>query len=510
MVCVLALAPAGGASASSSPWPGYRKCGSFQARYRIHVYARHVSCHTARRVEKEYWLAPESEKELVGPDSYNGYVRLKRFPGWRCTSGAMAGGCRKGRKEAPYSTYNPRSARGGTHPGAELAAARLSSSIRPCGSLAIDYTPVPGEHYSRMYIKAPHSVRCPRARAIMRRYRDDHGPCVGSGCFRDYPGGWTCNAATPGQWPLIQECRRERLRVFGWVKSTIKGPRRAPRARSALERAAGSAARDLPKMLYPTLDYGSRHGGLLWHRWVKPRSWSDGDDISVRHARWLQWNSQRAVAHVRVVIAGQRGRGRVILSEPGYCPAAHAFGFLRETDRGGPWGRGGTFDVTEECDSARPNTSALLRGRTLRLAPTGLGPVRFGMDSAAAERALGHPISVEDGINGCSFWTLPGVGASGQVIARHGRLSYILLFKRGTATTRGIKVGDGLTRLRHRYRGKLHPGRTASLSYAEQRLFVTQHESGAAYEIEFDIVHGRVAFISAATKHVIETFGECA
>lgn len=132
------------------------------------------------------------------------------------------------------------------------------------------------------------------------------------------------------------------------------------------------------------------------------------------------------------------------------------------------------------------------------------------MDSQAAERALGQAISVEEGINGCSFWTLPGTGTNGQLIARHGRLSYILLFKRGTATTRGIKVGDGLTRLHHRYRGKLHQGRTASLGYAEQRLFVTQREGGAAYEIEFDIVHERVAFISAATKHVIETFGECA
>jgi hypothetical protein len=172
---------------------------------------------------------------------------------------------------------------------------------------------------------------------------------------------------------------------------------------------------------------------------------------------------------------------------------------------------GGTFDVSEECDSQRPmDASTLLRRAALRLSPTGLGPLRFGMDAQAAEQALGRAISVEEGINGCSFWSLPGAGASGQLIARQGHLSYILLFKRGTATSRGIKVGDGLTRLRHRYRGKLHPDRTASLGYAEQRLFVTEHEGGAAYEIEFDIVHGRVAFISAATKHVIETFGECA
>lgn len=85
---------------------GYKGCGSFQARYRIHVYVKHVSCRLALRVQKEYWLAPEDEKELVGPNEYNGYVRLKRFPGWRCTSGAMAGACVKGRKEAAYSTYN--------------------------------------------------------------------------------------------------------------------------------------------------------------------------------------------------------------------------------------------------------------------------------------------------------------------------------------------------------------------------------------------------------------------
>jgi hypothetical protein len=89
-----------------TPPPGYRGCGSFQARYTIHVLAKHVSCRKARQIQREYWLAPESEKELVGPDEYNGYIRLKRFPGWRCTSGAMAGDCVKGSKEAGYSTYN--------------------------------------------------------------------------------------------------------------------------------------------------------------------------------------------------------------------------------------------------------------------------------------------------------------------------------------------------------------------------------------------------------------------
>ncbi len=92
--------------------PGFSRCGSFKAQrvLTIHVQAQHVSCRVAMKVQREYWLGPESEKELVGPDEYNGYVRLKRFPGWRCTSGAGAGNCAKGRKDAFYSTLDERGA----------------------------------------------------------------------------------------------------------------------------------------------------------------------------------------------------------------------------------------------------------------------------------------------------------------------------------------------------------------------------------------------------------------
>jgi len=132
------------------------------------------------------------------------------------------------------------------------------------------------------------------------------------------------------------------------------------------------------------------------------------------------------------------------------------------------------------------------------------------MNVSEADRALGAPIAVEEGINGCDFWTLPGMPTGNQLVALHSRLAYALLFKRGTPTTRGIKVGDSLNRLRHRYRGNLHRGRTASLGYADRRLFVTKHDHGTTYEIEFDVTSGSVAFISAGTRHVIETFGECA
>jgi len=142
-----------------------------------------------------------------------------------------------------------------------------------------------------------------------------------------------------------------------------------------------------------------------------------------------------------------------------------------------------------------------------RLSPEGFGPVHFGMNIHQAEAALGDPIEVDPGINGCSFWTLPG-DLSGTAFG--GRLGYILLSEPGPRTTRNIEVGDGLARLRHRYRGRLHKGRSASLGAADLRLFNSESGGGAVYELEFNIVGGKVAFISAGTRHTIETFGECA
>ena len=83
------------------------------------------------------------------------------------------------------------------HPHHRRARFRKEAAYSTCRSIAIDYTPTPGEHYSRMYIKAPPSIHCPRARSHMRRHRDDHRPCDDSSCNR----------------------------VLGFVKSKIKGPR---------------------------------------------------------------------------------------------------------------------------------------------------------------------------------------------------------------------------------------------------------------------------------------------
>lgn len=107
--------------------------------------------------------------------------------------------------------------------------ASATGKVRPCGTVRIDYRPTPSEHYTQMYISAPRSVRCRVARRLMQRYRDGGGggplTCRGSGAVCVYPDGWTCDAATPGQWPIIQECLRHEARIFGKVKSRIRGPR---------------------------------------------------------------------------------------------------------------------------------------------------------------------------------------------------------------------------------------------------------------------------------------------
>jgi hypothetical protein len=83
--------------------PGYRYCGSFQTGYRVRVYETHMGCKKAMRIQREYWLGPDSRKTVVnGGTGARGYVLLKRFPGWRCGSGSGGGQCSKGLKSAAY------------------------------------------------------------------------------------------------------------------------------------------------------------------------------------------------------------------------------------------------------------------------------------------------------------------------------------------------------------------------------------------------------------------------
>lgn len=80
-------------------------CGSFQARsIRIRVSANErTSCRTALAVERERWLGPPSRKRIVnGGTGAAGHTELKRYPGWKCTSGSGGGNCRKGPFETRY------------------------------------------------------------------------------------------------------------------------------------------------------------------------------------------------------------------------------------------------------------------------------------------------------------------------------------------------------------------------------------------------------------------------
>jgi hypothetical protein len=90
-------------SAAGPYGPSYKYCGSFNATYHIRVYATHLSCRKALRIQKEYWLGARRNHVVVnGGSGAAGYVLLKRYPGWRCGSGSGGGQCTKGRSSAAY------------------------------------------------------------------------------------------------------------------------------------------------------------------------------------------------------------------------------------------------------------------------------------------------------------------------------------------------------------------------------------------------------------------------
>jgi hypothetical protein len=102
-VAFCVMAPAARATPDYD-WPGMKKCGTFHSSpYTIWVYAKHITCRTARRIQKEYWLAPDDRRVIHnGGTGASGWVTLKRFPHWRCSSGAGAGQCTRGHKAAGY------------------------------------------------------------------------------------------------------------------------------------------------------------------------------------------------------------------------------------------------------------------------------------------------------------------------------------------------------------------------------------------------------------------------
>ena len=105
---------AGGGVATAGPdgaydWPGMKKCGSFKAKgYRIYVYAnKRLSCKRARRVMRARWGPSSGIVTHNGGTGASGWITLKKYPGWKCYSGAGGGTCRKRKAVAGYQSANP-------------------------------------------------------------------------------------------------------------------------------------------------------------------------------------------------------------------------------------------------------------------------------------------------------------------------------------------------------------------------------------------------------------------
>jgi hypothetical protein len=97
LTAALALLLALGSPAGASdPWgPGFKSCGSFKSQgYTIKVHAKGMTCKRAKAIQREYWNGPKSRKvEHNGESNADSYVTLKRYPGYRCATGAGAGTC---------------------------------------------------------------------------------------------------------------------------------------------------------------------------------------------------------------------------------------------------------------------------------------------------------------------------------------------------------------------------------------------------------------------------------
>jgi hypothetical protein len=149
-----------------------------------------------------------------------------------------------------------------------------------------------------------------------------------------------------------------------------------------------------------------------------------------------------------------------------------------------------------------------------RLSPLGLGPVRVGMTPEQASQAAGITFDVgAPDEHGCVDWPTPGLAPySAQLLSFAGdrTLGLVLLMNRRVATTRGVRLGDSVRKLRRRYRHHLRHGSTASLGGGSEFLFYDRRRNGVTYTLEFGLYKGKVSAMTAATRHTIKTFGECA
>jgi len=148
----------------------------------------------------------------------------------------------------------------------------------------------------------------------------------------------------------------------------------------------------------------------------------------------------------------------------------------------------------------------------LRLTPDRLGPITFGTTLEQASSELGDTLEAEPSVNGCVYFGLPGpLRYSATLLASRGvELDLIIVGRRGIQTSRGIRVGDSLRRLRHKYRRRLAVApRGYDLSGATTFYWV--HSTvNAGYVLRFGLYRGRVTEMTAGRRALVVDFGECA
>jgi hypothetical protein len=91
LLAIAAAAALGAGTKRAFPGPGFKSCGSFgRPAIRIHVYAKHVRCSKALRINHAYEAGTEVTER--GWDE----LCLDRFPGWCCGGGGGAVTCKRG------------------------------------------------------------------------------------------------------------------------------------------------------------------------------------------------------------------------------------------------------------------------------------------------------------------------------------------------------------------------------------------------------------------------------
>jgi len=110
---LVALVSAAVALLLPAPPADARACGSFTKRisadttYVIRVSASGgLACRSAMGIMRDFWFE-RGRRRHGGPATYQTWWTLRRWPGFRCTTGAGSGVCRRGARQARYTIPPP-------------------------------------------------------------------------------------------------------------------------------------------------------------------------------------------------------------------------------------------------------------------------------------------------------------------------------------------------------------------------------------------------------------------